>query len=357
MIEARELTLDLGCFKLDKASIRVGDGEYMVVIGPSGAGKTLLLECIAGLRTPSSGKIIIDRVDVTLKPPEKRMVAFVPQNYALWPHMRVWDNIAFPLKHRGFRGREVEERIEWIAGELGIKNLLDRKPNTLSGGEQQRVALARALVWDPKAVLLDEPTSALDPSLKSTAWRLIKRLHEKLGFTAIHVTHDVAEAVALADEAAFMYEGRVVKQGSIDEVLATREAAEYMGDSSIIRGVVIGFGNGVLKVRVGGETLQAVCSKRYSSGARVTLMVRPEDILLTRKPMGGSARNIVKAVVEDVDWRGPLALVTLRSVNGELKLKAYVTKSSLEELDVKRREILYAVFKAASLKVLASTQE
>jgi len=354
VIEARDLTLDLGCFRLDKASIRVGDGEYMVVIGPSGAGKTLLLECIAGLRKPASGRVFIDGVDVTFKPPEERMIAFVPQNYALWPHMTVWENIAFPLKHRGYSGGEAEDRVEWIAGELGIKKLLDRKPNTLSGGEQQRVALARALVWDPKAVLLDEPTSALDPSLRSTAWRLIRRLHEKLGFTAIHVTHDVTEAAALADEAAFMYNGRVIKQGSLDEVLATREAAEYMGDASIIRGVVVGFSNGVLKLRVGGGILHAVSSKPLENGVKKILMVRPEDVLLTRKPSSGSsARNTVSAVVEEIDWRGPLALVTLYCPDGGFRIKAYVTKSSLEELGVKKGEKFYAVFKAASLKIIA----
>ncbi len=348
MIVAENLHLDLGEFKLRGATIEARDGEYLVVLGPSGAGKTLLLECIAGLRKPEKGRILIDGVDATSFPPERRGIAFVPQSYALWPHLSVKENIAFPLKCRGLRGKVVEEKVKWIASELGIEHLLDRKPETLSGGEQQRVALARALVWEPKALLLDEPTAALDPSLRSVAWKLLRDLHKRLGFTAIHVTHDIAEAAALAHRAAFMFDGRIVKQGSLEDVLATPEATRYLGDTNIIRGRVESTGDGTITVDAGGCKLTVVANSKV--GEEVVLALRPEDIMLTLEPPMGSARNIIPVVVEEVEPRGPLILVHVEA--GKLKLKAYVTRSSAEHLGVKPGSKMLAVFKASSLKTI-----
>ena len=349
MIIVENLYLDLGEFKLQGVSLEAGKGEYLVVLGPSGAGKTLLLECIAGLRKPVRGRIVVDGVDVTNFPPEKRELAYVPQDYALWPHMTVYRNIAYPLRCRRFSKAEIKRRVKWIAEELGISHLLNRKPGTLSGGEKQRVALARALAWNPKAVLLDEPTAALDPALKSSAWKLLKNLHSKLKFTAIHVTHNLAEAATLAEKTAFMYGGVVVKQGKLNDVLATHEASMYLGDANVYRGKVVQRRRGEIVVDVYGTKIVTIADAIL--GEEVVLMLRPEDVLLLKKPALTSARNTLKVIVEEVESRGPIVLVHVR--RGDLRIKAYVTKSSSEHLELKPGKRLYVSFKAAAIKRIA----
>ena len=349
MIVVENLYLDLGKFKLQGTSLEARKGEYLVVLGPSGAGKTLLLECIAGLRNPTRGRIIVDEVDVTSFPPEKRELAYVPQDYALWPHMTVYNNIAYPLKCKKFSEAEIRRRVRWVTEELEISHLLHRKPGTLSGGEKQRVALARALVWNPKAILLDEPTAALDPALKSSAWKLLKKLHSKLKFTAIHVTHNLAEAATLAEKAAFMYNGVIVKQGRLDDVLATPEASIYLGDANVYRGKVMQRRGGETVIDVYGTKIVTVADAM--PGEEIVLMLRPEDILLLEKPAPTSARNTLKVTVEELEPRGPLMLVRVK--HGDLKLKAYVTKSSSELLELKPGKQLYASFKAAAVKRIA----
>jgi len=349
LIVVENLYLDLGKFKLQGASLEARKGEYLVVLGPSGAGKTLLLECIAGLRKPVRGRIIVDGVDVTGYPPEKRGLAYVPQDYALWPHMTVYNNIAYPLRCRKFSEAEIRSKVEWVAEELEISHLLNRKPETLSGGEKQRVALARALVWSPKAILLDEPTAALDPALKSSAWKLLKKLHLKLKFTAIHVTHNLAEAATLADKAAFMYNGVIVKQGGLDDVLATPEASMYLGDANVYRGRVIRCGKGETIVDVHGVKIVTVVDAML--GEEVVLMLRPEDVLLLKKPALSSARNTLKVIIEELESRGPLVLVHAK--HGDLRLKAYVTRSSSEHLELRPGRQLYVSFKATAIKRIA----
>ena len=351
MIRAVNLSIKVGSFKLENVSLTVDTGEYLVVLGPSGAGKTILLECLARLRKPEKGKIFINEVDVTDEPPEKRGLAFVPQNYALWPHMSVYGNIAYPLKIRKLRREEIKLRVNEIARELGITNLLHRRPDTLSGGEQQRVALARALSIKPKAILLDEPTAALHPGLRSSAWKLLKSLHKKLGFTAIHVTHDVAEASYLATKAAFLWEGRIVKEGSLEEVLSTKEASNYLGDTNFLHGIVKGFEDNVAVVDAGGVVLRVV-DQNLNAGDEVTLTLRPEDIVLLReKPQAVSARNCLLADIIELEVRGVLILVKAR-VKDSLNLKAYVTKASVDHLGVQEGSKVYLMFKASALRLL-----
>ena len=228
MIELRGLLVRLGDFTLSVEGLRVQRGEYMVVLGPSGVGKTVLLLTLAGLITPEKGSIVINGVDVTRYPPERRGVALVPQGYALFPHMSVYDNIAYGLRVRGAPEQEVRVRIKEIAERLGITHLLHRKPLTLSGGEQQRVALARALVIEPELLLLDEPLSALDPRLRINAMKLLMGLHRELGFTAIHVTHNLVEALSLATRIAYMEKGRLIGVYEPRKFLETKHAVPYL---------------------------------------------------------------------------------------------------------------------------------
>ncbi len=352
MIRVERLSLDLQSFRLEDVSFTAPKASYTVILGPSGAGKTLVLECIAGLRKPDRGRIIVDGEDVTNKPPEKRGLAFVPQNYALWPHMTVHDNIAYPLRCRGLPQQEVQRRVHWIAEELGITHLLNRKPPTLSGGEQQRVALARALVWEPRALLLDEPTAALDPSLRATAWRLLRRIHQHLKLTIIHVTHDIAEAAALATHAVFMDKGRVAAEGSLDQVLATPQAAAYLGDTNLLQGTVEEAREDLAVVNVAGARLYTAASLK--PGTRVLLLLRPEDIVVTTTRLEedkASTRNHLEAKVLELEPRGPITLLHTETTEG-LKLRAYITRSAAEHLGIKPGAKIHLYFKATALKPL-----
>ena len=228
MIKIRGLEISVPGFKLTIDYMDIHDGEYIVLMGPSGVGKTLLLHVLTGFIKPSRGKIIVNDVDVTSKPPEERGIVLVPQNYALWPHMTVYDNIAYGLKIKGFSKEVIDEKVRWIAEVLEITSILDKKPSQISGGEQQRVALARALVVNPQLILLDEPFANLDPRLAHKTRVFIKKLHEKLEFTAIHVTHSIVDAIVLANRVAYMDKGKLVCVTSLSEFLKTPWAKPYV---------------------------------------------------------------------------------------------------------------------------------
>ena len=198
-----------GDFTLRIPRLEVIRGEYLVVLGASGVGKTLLLNVIAGLVKPSKGTIMIDGKDSTRLPPEKRGIALVPQDYGLFPHMSVIENISYGLVIRGVPRREAYREAEKIAELLGITSVINRKPGSLSGGEKQRVALARALVVKPKLVLLDEPLSSLDPDLRLKGLELLARIKSETHITVIHVTHDILDALYLADKIAYIDKGEL----------------------------------------------------------------------------------------------------------------------------------------------------
>ncbi len=228
MIVVKGLRVRLGSFTLRVDRLEVRDGEYLMVLGPSGVGKTLLLHTLAGLLRPDEGAVLVDGVDVTNTPPEKRGFALVPQNYALFPNMNVYDNIAYGLRIRGLRDDVIEARVRELAEALEITHLLRRRTSELSGGEQQRVAVARALAIRPRILLLDEPFASLDPRLRGRARELLSRVHKELGFTALHVTHDIIEAICLGDRVAYMEGGRLLHVSSIDEFLRTKYAEPYV---------------------------------------------------------------------------------------------------------------------------------
>lgn len=199
--------------------LSIPEGELLVILGPSGCGKTTLMRMIAGLERPTAGEISIGGRDVTDLPPRARPIAMVFQSYALYPHMTVFNNIAFPLRaHGNISKTEIREKVEWAATILGIQTLLDRKPRQLSGGERQRVALGRALVKEPKVLLLDEPLSNLDAKLRATARDELQQFQRRLGITTIFVTHDQIEAMGMGDRIVVMSSGKVMQVGTPQEV-------------------------------------------------------------------------------------------------------------------------------------------
>ena len=198
-----------GVVAVDDVDMEIGDGEFMVLVGPSGCGKSTLLRMIAGLEGVSGGTISIGDRDVTEIAPRSRDIAMVFQNYALYPHMRVWDNLAFALKLRRTAKPALKERVDSVAGVLGLRDLIDRKPGALSGGQRQRVAIGRAMVREPQAYLMDEPLSNLDAKLRVGMRAELARLHERLGVTTVYVTHDQVEAMTLGDRVAVLRDGTV----------------------------------------------------------------------------------------------------------------------------------------------------
>jgi multiple sugar transport system ATP-binding protein len=203
---------------LDGIDLTIEEGSFVVLLGPSGCGKTTLMRCISGLEKLTEGKIYFDEKDVSNVPPKDRNVAMVFQSYAVWPHMKVRDNIAYPLKLKKMPKNEIEERVKWVSELLHISELLDRFPAQLSGGQRQRVAVARAIVHQPKVLLMDEPLSNLDALLRVKMRSELKKLHERVKVTTIYVTHDQTEAMTMGDKIAVMNAGKIVQFGTPEEI-------------------------------------------------------------------------------------------------------------------------------------------
>ena len=299
-------------------SLNIATGEFVVILGPSGCGKTTTLRCVAGLENPDSGSILIDGKDVTDIPPRDRDVAMVFQNYALYPHMTVFENISYPLRMRKSPKSEIEKRAKEVAKLLGIEHLLARRPRQLSGGEQQRVALGRAIVRRPKIFLMDEPLSNLDAKLRLYTRAELKRLQRQLGVTTVYVTHDQAEALALADKIAIMHKGKVLQYDTPSEIYSRPKNAFVAGfigtpPMNIIK-ASIQRRDGRLVVSTGGfsYTLPQETSSKLSGHAfdgEVFLGVRPEDLLISQQP---SNISVFEAEVYVVEPMGPTVMVDLR---------------------------------------------
>jgi multiple sugar transport system ATP-binding protein len=313
-VALRRLTKDFpgGVRALDELDLTIADGELFALLGPSGCGKTTLLRTIAGLETATAGEVRIgDRV-VTALPPGARDIAMVFQDYALFPHMTVLDNIAYPLRIRRRPERERTARAGEVGSQLGLAGLMTRRPAALSGGQQQRVALARAIACRPSVFLFDEPLSNLDARLRLEARTFLKRLQRELAVTTVFVTHDQAEALALADRIAVMEAGRVVQIGTPREVFgrpANTFVANFIGSTpmNLLPGLVVGG-----SVAVAGGAVAAPLGTAVE-GEAVVLGVRPEYVSLSPTPAAGALSGRV-SVVEHL---GTSSLVTV-DVDGML---------------------------------------
>ncbi len=287
MVELVSLTKRYGnVTAVDDLSLSVRAGEFLTLLGPSGCGKTTTLRMIAGFETPTSGQVFIDGVDMTGVPPYLRPVNTVFQQYALFPHLTVYENVAFGLRVRKVSGQELQRRVERVLGMLGLTGLEHRRPRELSGGQQQRVALARALVVEPKVLLLDEPLGALDLKLRQQIQLEIKQLQSEIGITFIYVTHDQDEALTLSDRIVVMRAGRIEQVGTPRQIYtapATRFVASFIGEANILEGKAVVAGGDDAAIEWNGRTLRGRRPLRpVTAGSNVTLVVRPEDIDLTR---------------------------------------------------------------------------
>ncbi|USS39987.1 tungstate ABC transporter ATP-binding protein WtpC [Thermococcus aggregans] len=343
MLRVEKVSKDWKEFKLRNISFEVKENEYFIILGPSGAGKTLLLEIIAGIFMPDSGRIFMDGEDITFLPPEKRNLAYIPQNYALFPHMKVYDNIAYGLKLRKIPKNEIDRKVKEIAETLEISHLLHRKPGTLSGGEAQRVAIARALVLEPRVILLDEPFANLDPQTRAKLIQEMKRWRKELNFTALHVTHSFEEAVSLGDRVGVMLNGTLIQTGEVREVFSkpkNEEVAKFLGFENIIEGVAEG-----RVLRANGISIELPVEVK----GKVRIGIRPEDIVISSEPIKSSARNEFKARVLTVEDLGSLVRLTLEV--GGIQLRAFITRSSLVEMGIEEGKDVYLSFKATAIHV------
>ena len=282
---------------VDGLSLSVAAGEFVTLLGPSGSGKTTTLKMIAGFDRADSGSIHLGAQDLTTLPPSRRNIGMVFQHYALFPHMSVFDNVAFPLQMRRRARREIEAAVGEALAMVHIGELSQRLPRELSGGQQQRVALARALVFRPPLLLMDEPLAALDHQLRREVQAEVKRLHQSLGMTIIFVTHDQAEAMFLSDRIAVMRGGRIVQVGSPATLYsqpANRFVASFVGDSNLIAGRVLAVERNLARIDIPTvASFMAQAGPGLRPGGDVSCLLRPEKILLTR----GSGPGLEGAVV------------------------------------------------------------
>jgi len=323
---------------VEDVNLHIRRGEFLTILGPSGSGKTTLLMIIAGFLEATTGDIQFDGLSIMSLRPEKRNFGMVFQGYALFPHMTVRQNIAYPLEVRKGARDEIVKRVEEMLELVQLETFGDRLPRQLSGGQQQRVALARALIFDPLVLLLDEPLGALDKKLRSNVQTQLKHLHRKVGKTFVYVTHDQEEALSMSDRVVIMNHGRVVQVGSPQELYerpSTVFASKFIGKSNILRGVVNQVdGNEVLYAIADKYFQQFVSNEKFSKNDEIILALRPEKIKIARSKIASNEVNILVGRIIDITYFGSTILVNVETDSvGEfiVEVQAWNNQETLEE--------------------------
>ncbi|MGH1480942.1 MAG: ABC transporter ATP-binding protein [Geminicoccales bacterium] len=320
---------------VDDLDMEIMAGEFVTFLGPSGCGKSTTLRIIGGFERPDAGRVILAGDDVTARPPNKRDVNMVFQDYALFPHMTVADNMAFGLELKGKGRSEVDRRLDELLDLLELQTLRERMPSQLSGGQRQRVALARALAPDPRLLLLDEPLAALDAKLRAQVQLELKDIQKRTGKTFFFVTHDQDEALTMSDRIVVMNEGRVEQSGTPEDLYhrpASRFVAEFIGETNIMSGTVTNVAGGRLAIDWQGVTLHAVADQRPSIGQMVTAALRPERIVLST---GKTASSVMQGRVAKRVFKGSRTVLDI-AVGDEAVLRAVVTASASDHVDAEQ---------------------
>jgi molybdate/tungstate transport system ATP-binding protein len=321
-------------FAVKDINLEIQKGEYFVILGPSGAGKTLILEMIAGLLPPDSGKIL---------GMENQKIGFIYQDYMLFPHLSVYNNIAYGLNIRKLSKEEIKPIVEKLAGELNISHLLTREVLNLSGGEKQRVAIARAMAISPDIFLFDEPTAALDRNARLKTQSLFLNWHKKdRNSTFIHVTHDFEEALSLGDRIGILLDGCIVQCGTPDHVFnhpASKDAADFLGYRNVFGGPVR---DNILYINGTAVTVPVKLAEH------IYIAIRSDDIIVSRTKFQSSARNSFFGTVKNILKKSSIIEIIL---DIGILLAIDITWKSYEEMDIKIGDQLWATFKVSSLKV------
>lgn len=301
-------------------SLDIQSGEFLTLLGPSGSGKTTTLMMIAGFQAPSMGDIAIDGASVVAMPPHRRNIGMVFQNYALFPHLTVAENIGFPLKQRGVSKAEQARLVGEALELVHLPGYGGRYPRQLSGGQQQRVAVARAIVFKPRLLLMDEPLGALDKQLRENLQLEMRRLHAELGITFIYVTHDQEEALTMSDRIVVMNDGKVAQVGRPEDLYdrpCNRFVAGFIGESNFLPAVVRGLESDIVVAECEGVLVRAATSVRPVIGAEVTLATRPERLRFTEKlAESGPVLNRMPVTVTEAVFAGERCRYMLKSDDG-----------------------------------------
>lgn len=348
MIRIKDLSINLGEFHLKNINLSISDREYFVILGPTGAGKTVLLECIAGLNRIKQGEIWVDQNEITHLTPEERNVGYVPQDYVLFPFLTVADNIAFGLRQAKYSKNEIQERVKTLAGLMAIVHLLNRDTRSLSGGEKQRVALARALAPSPKILLLDEPLSSLDLQTAKYLRLELRQIHNELGVTTIHITHDQTEAEEIANRIGILNMGRLEQVGEPEEVFfhpGNEAVSDFIGSPNILECDCCNYlGEGLMEVYCGG--LRIVLPHDGNSVERIALF--PRDIYISDTQPPGPHMNRFKGTITEIKSSGTTVRLGVKS--GANPLQAEIPRDIFEDMDLAVGKEVFLIFKLKRIK-------
>ena len=321
---------------LEGTSIELLEGEFLTLLGPSGSGKTTLLMAIAGLNDPDSGEIWIDGELMTYTPSHQRGLGMVFQNYALFPHLTIYENIAFPLRMRKMRKADIDEQVARVLNTVQLPDVQERFASELSGGQQQRIALARCFVYEPSIILMDEPLGALDKKLRDSLQREIKHLHDNLGITVIYVTHDQEEAMVMSDRICLMNEGRIEQIGSPADLYFQPNsifAADFLGESNLFAGKIISqTETGTSIQRADDIVVSGVCDAEVRNGETAHYMIRPENI---RVHSGETSEdNLAQGKLKETIMMGQLTKYFLGLADGSEMVATSLTGSGNDRLQL-----------------------
>ncbi len=349
MLSVREICKNLAPFAIKDVSFEVSGDQYFVLLGRTGVGKSVLLETIAGLVCPDAGRIFLDGKDITNEKMQKRKIALVFQNSTLFPHLTVYDNIAYPLRCRK-RKTQIRERVAKLAEDFEVTNLLAAKPQTLSGGESQRVSLARAVASEPRCLLLDEPLSSLDSKSRSQMRALLRKINTQDRMQIVHVTHDYTEAVSLATHVAVMEAGTIAQVGTVEQIFQRPKSefiARFVGIRNFFKGrLQEPQGNGTATRRFTSGSLK-FSVLTGSPGGPGFVCVRSEDVTISNTASSTSARNNFEGTIVDVV---PAGIGVEVIVDIGVEIAALVTAESVKSLELGCGKKVWVSFKASAVK-------
>ena len=366
MIRIEGLTILFESFKIVNLNIQIEEGGFHFLLGPTGSGKTLILESIMGLRKPKTGRIWIGDKEVQGLPPERRGISYVPQDLALFPHLTVKENIIFGIRARDLDMKIYEEYVQALIEVMRVDHLLERFPSNLSGGEKKRVALLRALAPKPKLLLLDEPLSGLDPSIKVDIQRLLKNLHASFHPTTLCVTHDFEEAYFLADGTTIFIDGKVEQVGKRDDVFLrpkSKKVAQFLGAKNLYGAKVLMNEESSQRWILGINGLQfsvpmSLYQDKMEVGKEVDLFIRPEEVMIIRegKPIKGSLkRNIFEGKILDISEKERDHLVYFQTTEGKIPFEISIPNYAFRNLDLSTGKMVRIALREESLWVMTES--
>lgn len=342
MIKIENLSKKIGNFKMKNINLEIEKGDYYVILGPSGTGKTMLLEIIAGLKKIDTGKLYFEEKLVNSIKPESRNVGMVYQDYMLFPNMNVEKNILFGVKNKN--SSDYKDKFSSLIKKLEIEHLIKRDTKNLSGGERQRVALARTLITEPNVLLLDEPLSALDYNTKDKVQDKLIEIHHEYNMTTLHVTHDFNEAIYLADKIAIIKDGEIVQKGNVEEIFQKPKnsfVAGFVGCKNIFKGKVIQ--KNYIKIT---DTvfIDAIVSEKKE----ISIMIRSDNIIVSLEKINSSAKNSFKGKIIKINRKLNVIEVT---VDIGVEIVAYITYSSFQKMKLDMEKEVFITFKASAVHV------